>query len=316
VNASFCRLPLPAALTIAAFFPALACAEDILQPGSKVEKIAEGCKFTEGPAVDREGDLYFSDGPNDRILRRTPDGKVSVFHSPCGRANGLAIDAEGRLVMCQSAGEGGKRRVARREKDGKETVLAETYDGKPFIAPNDLTIDKEGRIYFSDPYYGPPAEKSQPVSGVYRIDAPGKVVRVIEDLQRPNGILLTPDNQLLYVSDRGTQKLHRYEVQEDGGLKAAGVIYDFSPDRGIDGLALDEEGNIYGAAGEGKTTGLFVISPDGKLLLHQPMPEFSTNTEFGGADGRELFLTAGGSVYRLRTVVRGARTPGGPKWEK
>ncbi len=281
----------------------------VLQPGVPVKKAASGCKFTEGPTVDHDGNLLFSDGRNNRIMKLTPGGKLSVFRKPSGRTNGMMIDAKGRLVMCQSSGQGGKRRVARLERDGTETVLADKYNSKPFIAPNDLCIDKNGRIYFTDPYYGPPNEKSQPVSGVYRIDAPGKVIRVVSNLQRPNGILITPDNKTLYVSDRGTQKLHQYKVKEDGSLAPDGILYNFSPDRGIDGMCIDEKGNIYGAAGQGKTTGLFVISPQGKLLLHKPMPEFSTNVSFGGKDMRDLFLTATTSVYHMRTVNRGVKLP-------
>lgn len=279
----------------------------ILEPGSDVTKVATGCKFTEGPAVDGKGNLFFSDGPNDRIMKLAPDGELSVFRKPAGRANGMTFDREGRLVVCQSGGPDGKRRVARFEADGAETPLAETFGGKPFIAPNDLCVDRQGRVYFTDPYYGPAYEKSQPSSGVYRIDAPGKVVRLVTDLQKPNGIQLTADGKILYVSDRGTQKLHRYRVDEKGDVTADGIVYDFSPDRGIDGMRLDVEGNIYAAAGEGKTTGLFVVSPSGKLLLHRPMPEFSTNVAFGGRDGRDLYLTATTSVYRLRTTRAGAK---------
>jgi gluconolactonase len=284
-------------------------AAPILEPGTKMQKIVTDCKFTEGPAVDKDGNLFFSDGPNDRILKRTPDGQLSVFRQPCGRTNGMIFDHEGRLVMCQSSGPGGKRRVARLEKDGTETVLADTYDGKPFIAPNDLCIDHKGRIYFSDPYFGPPSEKSQPSSGVYRIDAPGKVVRLLDHLQKPNGIEITADNRTMYISDRGTQKLHRYQVQPDGSLKADGIVYVFAPDRGVDGLCLDVKGNIYAAAGEGKTTGLFVLSPQGKLLLHHPVPEFSTNAAFGGKDMRDLYFTATTSVYRFRTAQPGLPQP-------
>jgi gluconolactonase len=271
-------------------------------------KVASDCKFTEGPAVDAKGNLFFSDGPNDRIMRLSPDGELSVFRSPCGRTNGMEFDPEGRLVMCQSSGEGGKRRVARLERDGSETVLADQFDGLPFI----------GRIYFTDPNYLPPDQKPELPSGVYRIDPPESasggnrasgakrsVVRVIEGLLRPNGIVLTADESTLYVSDRGTQKLLRYLVAADGSLSPDGTVYDFSPDRGVDGMCLDAEGNIFAAAGEGATTGLFVVSPAGKLLAHRPMPEFSTNVAFGGRDGRDLFLTAGTSVYRLQS-----RTPG------
>jgi len=284
-------------------------ADDILDQAFGVKKVAGGCKFTEGPAVDADGNLFFSDGQNDRIMRLAPDDELTVFRKPCGRANGLLFDHEGRLLMCQSCGEGGRRRVARLEKDGTETPLAETYGGKPLIAPNDLCIDQKGRVYFTDPWYGGKIEKSQPTSGVYRIDAPGRVVLVIDNLQRPNGIVITPDNRLVYVSDRGTQKLHRYKVQPDGALEPDDIAYDFAPDRGIDGMWLDVEGNIYGAAGKGETTGLFVISPDGRLLLHRPMPEFSANVTFGGPDMRDLFLTASTSVYKMRSLRPGVRLP-------
>ncbi len=287
-------------------------AEEILDSAFGVQKVASGCKFTEGPAIGKDGALYFSDGPNDRIMRLTTDGNLTVFLQPSGRANGLAFDREGRLLMCQSAGPGGGRQVARREHDGTITPLAANYEGRPFIAPNDLCVDARGRIYFPDPYYGGDIEKSQPHSGVYRIDAPGQVTLVVSDLQRPNGIVITPDNRTLYISDRGTQKLHRYAVQKDGSLEPAGVVYDFSPDRGIDGMRLDVDGKIYGAAGQGATTGLFVLSPEGRLLLHRPMPEFSTNLAFGGADGRDLYLTASTSVYKLRTMRPGAA----PVWRQ
>lgn len=296
-------------IIVLSFLVSQLTADEILDTEFGVKKIAGDCRFTEGPAVGLDGNLYFSDGRNNRVMRWSPRGKVDVFRKPSGRANGLLFDHEGRLLMCQSSGEGGGRQVARLEKDGTETVMAGMYNGKKFIAPNDLCIDRRGRIYFTDPYYGPPAEKSQPTSGVYRIDAPGKVTLVIKNLQRPNGIVITPDNKFVYVSDRGTQKLHRYEVLDNGDLKPNGILYDFSPDRGIDGMCLDERGNVYGAAGKDETTGLFVISPKGKLLLHKPMPEFSTNVTFGGKDMRDLFFTATTSVYHMRTVTPGAKLP-------
>lgn len=281
-------------------------AEEYLAPGAQGEKAVSGCRFTEGPALDADGNLYFSDGPNDRIMRRSPDGTVSIFRQPCGQTNGMKFDAEGRLVMCQSAGAKGKRRVARIEVDGKEIVLAEAYEGKKLNAPNDLTIAVNGRIYFTD--MAPPnATNLELPSAVYRIDAPGQVVRVIDNLGRPNGIVLTPDNKTLYVSDRAEQKLHRYDVAADGSLSNDSVVYDFSPDRGIDGMCLDAEGNIVAAAGQGATTGLFVVSPQGKLLLHKPVPEFATNVCFAGEDFRELFITASTSVYRFKTVKPGQK---------
>lgn len=293
------------ALLISVGGASAAPSEEVLDDAFGVRQVASGCKFTEGPAVGNDGALYFSDGPNDRVMRLSPQGELTVFLQPCGRANGLLFDQEGRLLMCQSAGPGGGRQVARRELDGSIATLAAEYEGRRLIAPNDLCIDRKGRIYFTDPYYGGDIEKSQPHSGVYRIDGPGRVELVVSDLQRPNGIVITADNQRVYVSDRGTQKLHRYRVEVDGGLRPDGVVYDFSPDRGIDGMWLDTDGNIYGAAGQGKTTGLFVISPQGELLLHRPMPEFATNIAFGGEDLRDLFLTATTSVYKMRSMRPG-----------
>jgi len=282
--------------------------DSLLDDSFGVKKVEADCKFAEGPTVDRDGNLYFSDGPNDRVMKRTPDGELSVFLEPSGAANGLLIDQENRLLMCQSSREGGGRAVVRVDLKTKEvTVLTSEYQGNRYIAPNDLCIDEKGRVYFTDPYYS--GEKSQPSSGVYRIDPDGTVALLVDDLQKPNGIVITPDGRTIYVSDRGTQNLHRYQVGEDGSLKPDGIVYDFSPDRGIDGMWLDVEGNIYGAAGKGETTGLFVISPEGKLLLHKPMPEFSTNVTFGGKDRRDLYLTATSSVYHMRTRIPGAELP-------
>ena len=271
-----------------------------IDPQFGIQKVAGGCEFTEGPALSSRGDLYFSDGPNDRILRLDRSGNLSVFLSPCGAANGLLFDSEDRLLFCQSSRPGGGRAVAQMDlTDDKPEIITRKFEGQRYIAPNDLCIDRQGRIYFTDPYYS--GEKSQPVAGVYRIDPDRKVQRVVEDLLKPNGILITPDSKTLFVSDRGTQKLHRYKVSGEGQLTPDGILYDFAPDRGIDGMWMDELGNIYGAAGQDETTGLFVISPAGNLLLHQPMPEFATNVILGGDDGQDLFLTAGKSVYKMRT---------------
>ena len=282
---------------------------ELLEPGTKMEKVADGCKFTEGPSMDKDGNLFFSDGGNDRIMKLTLDGKLSEFRKPCGRTNGTAFDHEGRLLMCQSSGEGGGRRVAQLEKDGMETVLADAFDGKKFYAPNDLCVDAKSRIYFTDLNSGIKKDKDDLASAVYRIDAPKHVVRIIEGLGRPNGIAFSPDGKLLYVSDRSTQKLHRYKVKENGDVDADGIVFDFSPDRGVDGMRLDVKGNIWAAAGQGKTTGLFVISPEGKLLLHYPMPEFSTNLCFGGKDHKDLYFTASTSVYKFRTTIAGTTIP-------
>ena len=302
-----CNYNLTSTLAVCVLAAGLAGGEEILDPAYGVRQVASGCQFTEGPAVDQHGNLFFSDGPNDRIMTLSPDGKSTVFLKPCGAANGLLFDHDGRLLMCQSSRAGGARAVARWESGRPLATLTRAYQGKRYIAPNDLTIDRRGRIYFTDPFYD--GEKSQPTSGVYRLDPNGDVTLLVSDLLKPNGIVMTPDNRTLYVSDRGTQKLHRYQVTDQGTVKPDGIAYDFSPDRGIDGMCLDVHGNIYGAAGQSETTGLFVISPQGELLLHKPMPEFSTNVTFGGSDMRDLYLTATTSVYKMRTKHPGARLP-------
>jgi gluconolactonase len=291
------------AAAIFAVFMAVGCATAVIDSRSALREVASGCALAEGPAVDKTGALFFSDLDNDRIMRLSPSGDLTVFRDPSGRANGLLFDHKRRLVMCQSSGDGGGRRVTRLENDGAETVLAATFEGLPFIAPNDLAIDSRGRIYFTDD--GPPVAGSRPTSGVYRIDAPGIVELLVSDLERPHGILVTPDDRFVYVSDRGTQKLHRYRLSIQGRLTHDRVVYDFAPDRGIDGMSLDARGNIYGAAGRDSSSGLYVISPSGRRLFHCHVPGLATNTAFGGADRKDLYITASSKVFKMRTRIRG-----------
>jgi gluconolactonase len=275
-------------------------------------------KLTEGPSVDPNGQLYFSDQPNDIIRRINRDGTLDTVLYPSGVTNGIAFDYEGRLLFCQANSQNyeqdttaGKRSIVRMEQDGSLTVMAAGYNGNRFIAPNDLCVDKQGRIYFTDPWYpNPKMEKSQPHSGVYRIDAPGEVTLVISDLQKPNGILIAPDNKVLYVSDRGTQQLHRYHLHPEGSVVYDRVVYDFGDDRGIDGMCMDTQGYIYGAAGEEETSGVYVIDPEqGELLAYQPFPEMVFNVAFGGDDGKNLYVCSGGSVYMMRTIYQGIVLP-------
>ena len=277
-----------------------------------------GAKLTEGPVVDQLGNLYFSDQPNDMIRRMRPSGEVEVFLTPSGVTNGLAMDNQGRLLMAQSnegnypdQPQAAKRSVSRLEKDGSITLMARTYQGKAFIGPNDLCVDQQGRIFFTDPYYPESGvEKSQPVSGVYRIDAPGQVLRVVDDLSKPNGILLNEEQGSVYISDRGTQKLHRYQLEADGSLMHQEVIYTFE-DRGIDGMAMDSQGLIYGAAGTGKTTGVYVVDPEKKKVVEfVRLPETAYNVCFGGPTNQILYVCAGGSVYSFKTRHPGLRLPG------
>jgi gluconolactonase len=282
---------------------------EIIPPGAKVEKVAGGCKFTEGPAADADGNVFFTDSPNRRIMVLRPGGKLEVWNDDSRDANGMRFDAKGRLLAC--CGEDGARAVVRFEKDGKRTVLADKYNGKRLTAPNDLCIDREGRIWFTDPCYGKRPADGQERYAVYRIDAddgepiPGKVTRVIDDVDTPNGIAISPDNKTLYVADNAARKngphtLVAYDILPDGSCKGRAVLHDFKEGRGIDGMVLDTDGNIYATAESGERTGIYIFSPAGKQLGFLRSPETATNCTFGDRDLKTLYITAGTSLYKVR----------------
>ena len=281
------------------------------------ELIASNSTLAEGPAVDQYGNIFYSDQPGNKISKIDTTGKVSVFMKPAGVTNGIAFDYEGKMILCQSGADNfpqntqaALRRIVRVESSDSVTILADTYNGNKFIAPNDLCIDKKGRIYFTDPWYGnPQSEKSQPVSGVYRIDSIGIVTLIISDLQRPNGILISPDQKKLFVSDRGTQQLHQYDLSAEGEVSNDKIVHDFSPDRGIDGMCMDENGLIYGAAGQEKTTGVYVINPQTKEKVDfSPMPATAFNVAFT-ENRNSLIVASGGNIYKLRTKNKGVMLP-------
>jgi gluconolactonase len=227
------------------------------------------------------------------------------------------FDLEGRLVAC----EGGGRRVTRTERDGSVTVLADSFEGKRFNSPNDIDVDARGRLYFTDPRYGNRAGMELEKESVYRIDPDGKVVRIINDLERPNGLAVSPDQKLLYVIDnnnaeKGSRKIYSYELGEDGAAGRRRVIYDFGVSRGGDGMCLDIQGNLYVAAGLNTPNppaesglargGVYIISPEGKLIGFIPIPEdASTNCTFGDADMKTLYITAGKTLFRIRLSIAG-----------
>ncbi len=280
----------------------------------------------EGPSWDPAGYLYFV-GKN-RISRRDSQGKIEIYREPAGGPNGSLIDPQGRLLIC----EAGARRVTRTERDGSITVLAESYEGSKFNSPNDLSIDSKGRIYFTDPRYGKREtmemrdKAGRLVEGVYRIDAPGKVARIIaSEVERPNGILVSPDDRFLYVADNnnnkvgGARKLLRFDLKPDGTVNPGSrkVIFDWHAARGPDGFKMDREGRLFIAAGLNKpnppfeTTdefkgGIYVISPSGKLLEFVAIPkDETTNCTFGGHDLKTLFVTAGGTLWSIRVNTPG-----------
>jgi gluconolactonase len=315
------------AATIAAASVTFA-ADPPIPPGAKPQNL-DAMQAGEGPVWHPNDGLYFSGG--DRITRRDPDGAIHVVREPSGGANGLLFDFEGRLVACEAR----NRRVTRTEPDGTITVLADNYQSKRFNSPNDLTIDSQGRIYFSDPRYGNRDSiemldaDGRAVEGVYRIDAPGKVSRVLtHEVDRPNGLLVSAGNEYLYVADNNNnsagaaRKLWRFDLRPDGGVdpQSKKMIFDWEDGRGPDGLEMDEQGRLYVAGGlnqphppfESAETfkgGVYVLSPEGELLAFVGVPvDEVTNVAFGGDDWKTLFVTAGGTLWSIRVTTPG-RTP-------
>lgn len=280
---------------------------DLIAPDAKLEKLWGEGTFTEGPAYGPGGSIYFTDIGN-RIMKYDPmTGKTTEFRNPSGRANGLDFDAEGRLVACEGAG-GGNRRVSRTEKDGSVKSLADRWEGKRFNSPNDLTIDAKGRIYFTDPRYGGDEPREIKTESVYRIDPDGKVTQLIVNVEKPNGIIISPDGKTLYVADnnpQGKRQFLAFDLKEDGGVGPRRVLHDFGQDRGIDGMCIDVDGNVYATAGREKTGGVHVFSPEGKKIGFIPTPETPTNCVFGDKDGQTLYITAGKSLYRIKTTKKG-----------
>jgi gluconolactonase len=268
----------------------------ILPKGARVEKIAGGFQFTEGPAWDRKGSLYFSDIPSSAIHRLDERGRVSVFLRPSGKANGLAVDTAGSILACWHEA----RDVVRIGADGRVTVIADSFGGGRFNSPNDLAVARDGAIYFTDPGYGLDGRASeQAVEGVYRVGMDGKVTRVIDDMVRPNGIVIGPGEKTLYVADSGRKVIRAYDMARDGSVRRG---RDFASVEGTpDGMAMDSMGNIYCAAGGG----IWVFDYAGNKLGVIPVPETPSNCTFGGRDLKTLFVTARTSVYRVRMGVPG-----------
>lgn len=298
----------------------------VVSPGTRLEKLAGGFVFTEGPVwvpatANVSGSLLFSDPNANTIYRWSPDGQISVFRTKSGYSgynigkyhqpgsNGLALDKQGRLTINQH----GNRRVIRVEPRGNSTVLADRYDGKRLNSPNDLVYRSDGALFFTDPPFGLPnvfddPRKELPYSGVYCVKD-GQVKLVSTDLDAPNGIALSPDEKTLYVSDVDPKRPAwlAYDVKADGTVTNGRVFFDATnwrkdPFFGPDGFKVDEKGNIFGA----RPGGLNVIAPDGTLLGTIETGEPTSNAAWG-EDGSTLFVTGGSAVYRIRLTTRGAR---------
>lgn len=276
-------------------------------------EVATITAFNEGPTVDRQGNVYFTETTFQRIMKLAPDGKMTIFRENSNGANGLILDAQGRLIACE-AGKQHAPRVTRTDlSSGKVDVLADNYRGARFTAPNDVTLDSKGRIYFTD----------LPGGTVHRIDPDGKVIRLLERpaIQRPNGITISPDDRTLYLveanqAEGGARMIRAYDLGADGSLSRMRVFHNFYPGRSADGICMDTQGNLYAAAGLHRRRGtsetldtkpgVHVFTPRGELRKFYPIPEDTiTNCTFGGADNRILYVTAGKSLFKITNDIAG-----------
>jgi gluconolactonase len=275
--------------------------KSIVASGAMPEKLAGGFGFTEGPAVDSKGNIYFTDQPNDKIYIWSTPGKLTVFCNGCGRANGLFFDTNGNLITCSDM----DNELWSVDMQGNHTVLVAGYRDKRLNGPNDLWISPGGGVYFTDPLYVRPYWTRNPAMQqdghhVYYL-SPGRetVTRVADDLEKPNGIIGTPDGRYLYIADIGAGKTYRYSILPDGNLTGKKL---FAP-MGSDGMTIDNRGNIY-LTGHGVS----VFSPDGEKIFHIPVEaRWTANVCFGGKNRKTLFITASEYLYALRMKVKGVK---------
>jgi len=310
-------------------------AASIIASGSTLEKVFGGGEFTEGPAVARDGSVYFSDLTFEsqhlrgRIWRYDPkSGKTVLFRSPSGMSNGIEFDSKGRMVVAEGDDRGARRVTRTLLPSGDVQVLAADYRGKPFNSPNDLAIDSNGRIYFTDPRYWSPESITQPVMGVYRVDPDGKVALLVDSISMPNGIAISPDEKTLYIGcfDKGSDAephgapirkqlpprmaIFAFDLMKDGSLRAQRMFVDLGPKSGPDGLTVDHEGNVYAAIRDEASPAIHVYDPNGRLLVTIPTPEVPSNLAFAPQpDGNLLYITAGGSLHRVRIRRHGSQSP-------
>lgn len=296
--------------------------------GDEMLAPATAIAFTEGPAAAADGTVYFSDIANNRIMRYDPvTRKHSVWRTPSGRSNGLLFDRDGKLLACEGNEFGdndGNRRLTRTDlATGAVEVLTERFDGARYNAPNDVAARSNGQVFFTDPCYGDRSTMEMTHESVYRVDPNGKVTRVISqpEIQRPNGIALSPDERTLYLVDScpivgGNRKIWAFDLSDDGIPSRQRVVFDFAPGRGGDGMAVDQEGTLYIAAGIRRPRGphetrdvppgIWVIRPTGEVRGRIPVPEdVLTNVTFGGEDLRTLYVTAGKTLFSCRVPVPG-----------
>ncbi|MCF7669582.1 MAG: SMP-30/gluconolactonase/LRE family protein [Verrucomicrobia bacterium] len=270
----------------------------LFAPDAEVELLADGFKFTEGPAADSEGNVFFTDQPNNRIMKWSVDGKLTTFLKPAGRANGLFFDKNGNLLACADE----NNQLWSISPDGETSVLIKKFDGKLLNGPNDLWIAPDGTIFFTDPFYRRQYwdrdGMEQKGQYVFSVSPDGSQLKTVAtDLKQPNGIIGTPDGKRLYVADIGAGKTYVYDVQPDGTLSNKTLFVEM----GSDGMTIDNKGNVY-LTGDGVT----VFNRDGKKIAHIPVDEgWTANVCFGGAEMDTLFITAMDTLYAVKMRVKG-----------
>ncbi len=273
----------------------------VTEAGAELKLVADGFDFTEGPSPNDRGEVFFTDQPNDRILKVGLDGAVTEFLRPSGRANGTCFDAEGMLWVCADE----KNELWRVAPDGSHEVVVRGYGGALLNGPNDVWVMPGGGIYVTDPlfkrdYWKRAGTSDQPVEGLYYL-APGatELVLVDGDLQKPNGLIASPDGRTLYVADMGARTVFAYDVEEGGGLTNRRPHCETVSD----GMTLDNEGNLYATG----TAGVSVFGPGGNLIETIPVPQsWTANVTFGGPERDRLFITAGTGIYSIQMRVRAA----------
>lgn len=299
----------------------------ILPAGAELEELWNEGSFTEGVAVAPDGALVFSDIPfvddvAGKIMKFDPkSGKTTVYCADSGKSNGLMFDAGGRLLGCCGA-MGGKRALVEITKDGQVRVVVDRYEGKRLNAPNDLVVHPSGSVYFSDPRYAGDEPMELDHMSVYRYDPDGTLHRVTTDIEKPNGVHVSPDGKTLYVAEtnngsvdvrkdtaktkKGRMTLNAFPIKKDGSLGKKRVLVDFGSETGTDGMTIDERGNIYAAVRAASRHGIIVYSPEGKELAYIPTADLPTNCCFGiGDEAQTLYVTSGKGLYRIRLAVKG-----------
>lgn len=279
---------------------------DLIPADAKVEKLATGMQFTEGPVWNARGQfLVFSDIPANHMKRWSPVDGLTDYRVPSGKSNGLTYDRQGRLIAAEHA----NRRVSRTEADGRVVSIASHYKGKKLNSPNDVVVKSDGSIYFSDPPYGlgeafgAAGEQEQPCQGVYRLSPDGKTLTLlVDDFDRPNGLCFSPDESLLYINDTARMHIRVFKVQANGSVDKGRLFAKEKGKGGVpDGMKVDVRGNVY-LTGPG---GIWIFSPEGKHLGTLKVPEGTANLAFTGPQWRTMIITATSSIYRVECKIPG-----------